>query len=306
MEKLKQLEEEMLASEDKQLSLTDPDARSMMTSGRGTGMVGYNVQTSIDAKHHLIIDLEVTQTGLDNGQLAKMVKSTKEAIGVDDLTVVADRGYYEGEQIRACDKAGITAFLPKPLTSGSKAKRRFSKQDYLYLADEHVYRCPADEKLTWRFKRVERGKMLHRYWTTACAECALKEKCTTPPWRRISRWEHEAVLEAAQRRLDLDPEKMAVRRCTAEHPFGTLKAWMGATHFLTRTMGRVSAEMSLHVLAYNMKRMIKIMGFGPLLEAIQAYGEALMALLCTAMASVSLLGRFPALFVITVPKSAPG
>ena len=145
-------------------------------------------------------------------------ENAKEATGVDDLTVVVDRGYYEGEQIRACDEADITIFVPKPLTSGSKAKGRFGKQDFVYLPDEDVYRCPADEKLTWRFKRVERGKMLHRYWTTACAECALKEKCTTAPWRRISRWEHEAVLEAAQRRLDLDPEKMAVRRCSAEHP----------------------------------------------------------------------------------------
>ena len=212
-------------------------------------MVGYNVQASVDAKHHLIVDHEVTNTGLDNGQLAEMAMNAKEATGVDDLTVVADRGYYEGEQIRACDEADITIFVPKPLTSGSKAKGRFGKQDFVYLPDEDVYRCPADEKLTWRFKRVERGKMLHRYWTTACAECALKEKCTTAPWRRISRWEHEAVLEAAQRRLDLDPEKMAVRRCSAEHPFGTLKAWMGATHFLTRTLERVSAEMSLQVLA---------------------------------------------------------
>ena len=147
--------------------------------------------------------------------------------------------------------------------------------------------------------------MLHRYWTTACAECALKEKCTTAPWRRISRWEHEAVLEAAQRRLDLDPEKMAVRRCTAEHPFGTLKAWMGATHFLTRTVERVSAEMSLHVLAYNMKRMIKILGIGPLLEAIRAQREASLAFL---QALEALIGRSQQFFVamaIIPPQECP-
>ena len=158
-----------------------------------------------------------------------------------------------------------------------------------------------------RFRCYQDGKTSHCYATTACATCALQEKCTTgPPWRRIRRWEHEAVLDEAQRRLDLDPEKMAVRRCTAEHPFGTLKSWMGVTHFLTRTMERVSAEMSLHVLAYNMKRMIKIMGLGPLLEAIRAHGEALAVFLCEAIASMRHLGRFLVLIVGTAPKNAPG
>jgi len=286
MEKLKALEAEMLATEDKQLSLTDPDARSMMTSGRGTGMVGYNVQVSTDAKHHLIVDHEVTNTGLDCNQLSKMAKSAKEAIGADALTVVADRGYFEGEQIRACDEAGIATFVPKRLTSGSKAKGRFGKQDFVYLPEEDVYRCPAGEKLTRRHRSHQSGKTVDRYWTTACTACPLKEQCTTGKERRITRWEHEAVLEAAQRRLDLDPEKMAVRRCTAEHPFGTLKSWMGATHFLTRTIERVSAEMGLHVLAYNMKRTIKILGIGPLLEAIRAYGEALKAFLKVVAASI--------------------
>ncbi len=279
MEKLKALEGEMLETEDKQLSLTDPDARSMMTSGRGTGMVGYNVQATVDAKHHLIVDHEITQTGLDNGQLSEMATRAKEVIGVNDLTVVADRGYFEGEQLRACGEANITTFVPKPQTSRSKANGRFGKQDFVYLPDENAYRCPAGEKLTWRYDSVENGKTMHSYWTTACTECPLKAQCTTGKERRIKRWEHEAVLEAAQRRLDLDPEKMAVRRCTAEHPFGTLKSWMGATHFLTRTKDRVNAEMSLYVLAYNIKRMIKILGIKPLLEAIRAHGEALNTLL---------------------------
>jgi transposase len=307
MEKLKQLEAEMLATEDKQLSLTDPDARSMMTSGRGTGMVGYNVQASVDAKHHLIVDFEVTQSGLDTDQLAKMANGAKDAIGTDDLTVVADRGYFEGEQIRACDEAGITTFVPKPLTSGSKAKGRFGKQDFVYLPVEDAYRCPAGELMNRRFRCYQDGKTFHCYATTACATCALQEKCTTgPPWRRIRRWEHEAVLDAAQRRLDLDPEKMAVRRCTAEHPFGTLKSWMGATHFLTRTMERVSAEMSLHVLAYNMKRMIKIMGIGPLLAAIQAYEEALTAFFQVIMATIGQCQRFFVVMVVICPQNAHG
>ena len=306
VEKLKQFEAQMLEAEDKQLSLTDPDARSMMTSGRGTGMVGYNVQATVDAKHHLIIDHEVTQTGLDNGQLAEMATRAKEATGVDDLTVVADRGYFEGEQIRACDEANITTFVPKPQTSGSKAKGRFGKQDFIYLPDENAYRCPAGEKLIWHCSVVENGKTLHIYWTTACDACPLKTQCTTGKERRIKRWEHEALLEAAQRRLDFDPEKMVVRRCTAEHPFGTLKSWMGATHFLTRTKERVGAEMSLYVLAYNIKRMIKILGIGPLLEAIRAYGEALAAFLRVSVASIGQSQRFFAVLAIVQPKSACG
>ena len=300
MAKLKALEVEMLETEDKQLSLTDPDARSMMTSGRGTGMVGYNVQASVDAKHHLIVDYQVTNTGLDNGQLAEMAKTAKEVTGVDDLTVVADRGYFDGDQMRACDQADITTFVPKRLTSGSKAKGRFGKQDFVYLADKDVYRCPAGELMNRRFYCYQDGKTYHCYATTACPTCHLQAKCTTgPPWRRIKRWEHEAVLDAAQRRLDLDPDKMAVRRCTAEHPFGTLKSWMGATHFLTRTIEHVSAEMGLHVLAYNIKRMIKIMGIGPLLAAIRAHGEALTAFLCAARTFVRQMGRFLALIVVT-------
>ena len=294
----------MLETEDKQLSLTDPDARSMMTSGRGTGMVGYNVQATVDAKHHLIIDHEITQTGLDSGQLAEMATRAKDIIGADDLTVVADRGYFEGEQVRACDQAGITTFVPKPQTSGSKAKGLFGKQDFVYLPDEDAYRCPAGEKLTWHCHANERGKTFSFYWTTACAACPLKEQCTTSKMRRIKRWEHEAVVEAAQRRLDLDPEKMAVRRCTAEHPFGTLKSWMGATHFLTRTKDRVNAEMSLFVLAYNIKRMIKILGMKPLLEAIRAHGEVLVAFFAADMASMSRLRR---LFIAmtAIPASNP-
>ena len=306
MEKLKALEVQMLETEDKQLSLTDPDARSMMTSGRGTGMVGYNVQATVDAKHHLIIDHEITQTGLDSGQLAEMATRAKDIIGADDLTVVADRGYFEGEQVRACDQAGITTFVPKPQTSGSKAKGLFGKQDLVYLPDEDAYRCPAGEKLTWHCYANERGKTFSFYWTTACAACPLKKQCTTSKMRRIKRWEHEAVLDAAQRRLDLDPEKMAVRRCTAEHPFGTLKFWMGATHFLTRTKERVGAEMSLYVLAYNIKRMIKILGIRPLLEAIRAYGEALAAFLRVPMASIGQSQRFFAVLAIVQPKFTRG
>jgi transposase len=270
MEQLKEIDALVQATPDKQISLTDPDARSMGTSGRGTGVVGYNVQTAVDAQRHLIVAHEVTNIGSDRGQLATMAKQARTAMGREDLEVLADRGYYKGEEILACHTAGMTPLVPKPLTSGSKAEGRFGKQDFVYVADDDTYRCPAGERLTSRFTSVEDGMNLYVYWTTACPGCPIKARCTTGKIRRIKRWEHEAVLDTMQQRLDQAPEKMEVRQQTVEHPFGTIKAWMGSTHFLTKTLPKVSTEMSLHVLAYNLKRVMKILGVVPLMEAMKA------------------------------------
>jgi transposase len=270
MQRLEKLEVEMLAMPDKQLSLTDPDARSMATSGRGSGMVGYNLQASVDTKHHLIVAHEVTNVGSDRAQLSAMSKKTKAVLGTDALDVVADRGYFKGEEILTCEEAGITVTLPKQYSSGVMAKGRFGKQDFVYVAEDDVYRCPAGERLVYHFTNVEEGRTLHRYWTNACQECAIKDNCTTGKERRITRWEHEAVLETVQQRLDEHPEKMRQRRETVEHPFGTIKYWMGYTHFQMRTLKRVGTEMALHVLAYNLKRVINIMGIAPLIAAMKA------------------------------------
>ena len=270
MQQLKQMEVAVQAAPDQQISLTDPDARSMATSGKGTGVIGYNVQAAVDTKNHLIVAHEVTNVGHDRGQLSKMGRQAKDATGHDALTVIADRGYFKGEDILACEQAGMTPYVAKPLTSGAKAEGRYGKQDFIYVAQDNTYRCPAGESLTWRFASVERGMVLHSYWTTRCGSCALKAQCTTGKERRIKRWEHEDVLDAMQHRLDRAPGTMRIRRQTVEHPFGTLKAWMGATHFLTRTIKRVSTEMSLHVLAYNLKRVIAILGVVPLMAAIRA------------------------------------
>src|ERR1700676_1687299 len=270
MEQLKEIDALVQAAPDKQISLTDPDARSMATSGKGTGIVGYNVQTAVDAQHHLIVAHEVTNVGNDRDQLSTMAKQAQSAMGREELEVLADRGYYKGEEILACQSAGMTPLVPKPLTSGSKAEGRFGKQDFVYVADDNTWRCPAGERLTWRFASVENGMTLHSYWTTACQGCPIKAKCTTGKERRIKRWEHEGVLEAMRQRLDNAPEKMQVRQQTVEHPFGTIKAWMGSTHFLTKAPPKVSTEMSLHVLAYNLKRVMKILGVVPLMEAMQA------------------------------------
>ncbi len=270
MQRLAELEAQMLASPDQQISLTDPDARSMATSGRGSGVVGYNVQVAVETKHHLIVAHEVTNDGCDRAQLAAMSKEAKAVLEVETLEAVADRGYWDSEEILACDQAGVTVTLPKPMTSGSKADGRFGKQDFVYLPDEDAYRCPAGEKLKYYYSNVERGLTLRRYWTMACHGCPLKSRCTTAPQRRITRWEHEDVLEAVQRRLDLNPEAMRQRREVVEHPFGTIQLRMGATHFLLKTLPKVTCEMALHVLAYNLTRVLNILGIQPLLAALRA------------------------------------
>ncbi len=270
MRHLREMEAAAKAAPDGQISLTDPDARAMATSGKGTGMVGYNVQTAVDTKHHLIVAHEVINGGSDRGQLANMARQAQAATGHRHMTALADRGYYSGWEVRACVRDDIIPYVPKPLTSGAKSEGRFGKQDFVYVPGEDVYRCPAGEHLTWRYNREEAGKVLRSYWTTKCQTCPLKPQCTPSPQRRINRWEHEDILDAMQRRLDQTPQAMRLRRQTVEHPFGTIKAWMGATHFLTKTLKRVRTEMSLQVIAYNIKRVIAIMGVRPLIEAIQS------------------------------------
>jgi len=270
MKRLKVLEAEMLASSDQQISLTDPDSRSMATSGRGSGVVGYNVQVAVDTEHHLIVTHEVTNIGNDRSQFARVATEAKATLQTDILEAVADRGYFSSAEILACENGGITVTLPKPMTSGAKAHGRFGKQDFRYVTGQDVYICPAGEKLTYRYTTEENGLLLRRYWTNACQTCALKSRCTTGEQRRVTRWEHEHILEAVQKRLDENPQAMRQRRETVEHPFGTIKARMGATHFLMKTLPRVASEMALHVLAYNLTRVMNIMGVQPLLAAIRA------------------------------------
>jgi transposase len=270
MAKLEAIEKEVLASPDKQLSLTDPDSRSMATSGRGSGVVGYNVQVAVETEHHLIVHHEVTNVGSDRSQLASTATAAKEVLGVETLEAVADRGYFNGEEIKACDDADITVTLPKPMTSCAKSAGRFGKQDFVYKPEEDIYLCPAGEKLTYRFTAEEHGQKLRRYWTDACHTCPIKAQCTTGRERRITRWEHEEVVEAVQERLDKNPDAMRTRRETVEHPFGTMKMRMGATHFLCKTLPKVATEMALCVLTYNLTRVLNIVGVEKMMEAITA------------------------------------
>lgn len=241
-----------------------------MATSMKVGMVGYNVQSAVDTEHHLIIAHEVTNITSDKVQLSSMAAKTKAAMGQETIEVLADRGYFNGREILACEAMGVTAYVPKPYTSGAKAAGRFGKDDFVYLPSENAYRCPAGEMLTYRYTNVEAGRTLHAYWTTKCEGCGLKEKCTPAKERRVRRREHEGIIDAMLQRLENAPDSMNIRRRTVEHPFGTLKAWMGPNHFLTKGLKNVKTEMSLSVLAYNIKRMIAIMGVGPLIKAIQA------------------------------------
>lgn len=247
MQRLEAVDKQRQAQPDNQISFTDPDARSMATSGRGSGVVGYNVQSAVDTEIHLIVAHEVTTSGSDRSQLAPMSKLTQQVLGVDKLDVVADRGYFSSEQIMECVKAGVSVTLPRPQTSNNKLKGLFVKADLQYVPDHDLYVCPANKLLMFISYKGD-GNMNHRrYATKECLICKLRKQCATAKQRVMTRWEHEHVLEDVQRRLDDNPQAMRTRRETVEHPFWTIKARMGATHFLTRQLKNVKTEMALAV-----------------------------------------------------------
>jgi transposase len=268
MEQLKTHEAEVDAHPDKQVSLTDPDARSMMKAGGGS-TVSYNVQTAVDSKHHLIAAHEVTNAPSDRSQLSSMAGQAAAALDAEGLTVIADPGYYKGEEIVDCYDAEIKALVPKTDSSHSKAKGRYSKADFRYDAEHNEYICPAGQRLTYRFDSVEKGKTQWVYMTYQCSSCRLQSQCTTSHAKRIKRWEKEDILDAADALLKQNPDAMRQRKRLVEHPYGTIKHWMGSTHFLMKRLPNVQAEMSLHVLAYNLKRAIKVLGVAKIMEQLQ-------------------------------------
>ncbi|ABE46960.1 IS1182 family transposase [Polaromonas sp. JS666] len=273
MQDLQAVKAQLETLPDRQLSQTDPDARAMTTySAKGTAMVGYNIQTAVDTKNHLIVAHEVTNNGSDRSQLSQIALAAREAMGKRKLKAIADRGYYSGTELKACEDAGIAAIVPKPMTSGARAEGRFDKSDFIYIARDDEYQCPAGQRAIHRFTSDERGMQIRTYWSSSCIGCAIKAQCTPSDYRRIRRWEHEAVMDKVQQRLDRMPKAMTVRKSTIEHVFGTLKHWMGWTHFLTRGMHNVATEMSLSVLAYNLKRVIRILGFAKTIKAMQLVG----------------------------------
>ena len=269
MEELKVHEAEVEAHPDHQVSLTDADARSMMKAGGGS-TVGYNVQTAVDSKHHLIVAHEVTNAPSDRSQLASMADQAKTALDAKTLTVVADPGYYKGEEIVACKKKGIQALVKKVDTSGKRAKGQYTRSDFRYDAEQDEYVCPAEQRMPYKFTTEEKGKTLRVYMTFKCPDCPLKAQCTTGKERRIRRWVDEHWLEAAAAELQKNPDAMRQRKQIVEHPFGTIKHWMGSTHFLMKRLPNVQTEMSLHVLAYNLRRAINVLGVPAIVAKLQA------------------------------------
>jgi len=224
----------------------------------------------VETESHLIVAHDVINAGHDREQLSPMAKEAKAALGRNEISAVADKGYFSGHQILACHEAGITTTLPRPETSGNRKKGMYVKADFSYDADADVYRCPAGETLTHRYTTEEGGLVVRRYWTKVCQDCPISERCTTGKERRITRWEHEHLVDEMRDRMNREPALMKLRRSTVEHPFGTIKAWMGATHFRMRRLKNVRTEMAFHVLAYNIKRTINLIGVRGLLAAIPA------------------------------------
>ena len=271
LSELKTLEVEVNNHPDKQLSTTDSDSRLLKTQGM-TRSVCYNVQSAVDTKHHLIVAHEVTNKQ-DRGQLCSMGKQAQTALSKKALTVIADKGYYSGPDIKDTQDAGMTPLVPKGDTSGSEKKGIFNRARFKYDAGRDVYICPANQVLPYRFTSLEHGMMQKRYWVSdpTCRACQLKRQCSNSKQsRKITRWEYQGQIDQMDDLMTSMPDSMLIRKQTVEHPFGTIKSWMGATHFLTRRLQNVSTEMSLHVLAYNLKRMMSILGPDKLIAAMMA------------------------------------
>jgi hypothetical protein len=267
---LQEIQQTVEQQQDKQLSLTDPDSRLMKTNNLNR-QVCYNVQTAVDTKNHLIVAHEVTNT-TDRGQLHSVTKLVQKALGKQDITVLADKGYYSRSDIKAVLDTGAVALVPKGDTSGADRKGLFNLSLFKYDQEKDVYICPTGNELQNRFISIEDGLELQMYFNCiACRDCSQRSKCTTSKVaaRRIRRWVHEDKMEVMQARLDASRQTALVRKQTVEHPFGTIKMWMGATHFLMRRFKNVSTEISLHILAYNLKRMISIWGTAGLASRLQ-------------------------------------
>ena len=269
MRRMDGLQKQLDKQQEAQISLTDPDSRAMMSQATGSGVVGYNVQVAVDTKHHLIIAHEVTNATSDRQQLSRWRKRLARPCP-SPTAGVRDRGYFNGQQIKDLRRRRHRAIRSKADDLEREGDGRFDKRDFIYIAKDDEYQCPAGQRAILRYETEERGLQIKRYWSSECPRCPIKDQCTPSANRKITRWEHESVLDAMQRRLNLQPEAMTLRRCTVEHVFGTLKHWMGSTHFLTRRLVNVGTEMSLHVLAYNLKRVINILGISKTMKAISS------------------------------------
>jgi len=261
------LHNEMEANAESQVSLTDPESRSMPKSPKVD--VGYNVQTAVDDKHKLIVEQDVTNAVTDVDQLSCIAIEAKKALGVDQMKVVADMGYYHGDEIKVCVEAGIQPYISKPLTSANRKLGLYGKEEFTYDPRKDCYRCPAGQELSYRFDTVELGRHIRYYMTTACRSCQIRAQCTrNKEGRRITRWVHEHILEKMEQRVQSNSKLMKKRKQIVEHPFGTIKHWNDQSYFLMRGLEKVRAEMSLSALAYNIKRVVNILGVRKMIQAL--------------------------------------
>lgn len=260
---LKQMEE----TGESQLSLTDPDSRAMPKSPKAS--VAYNVQSVVDSKHHLIVAQDVTNDITDRDQLSRMALAGKQMLAVEQIKAVADMGYSHGKELKACQEGGIEPYVPRPDTSANAKLGLFGKEQFVYDPGTDTYRCPAGQSLTYRFDTVEKERHIRYYKTSACGQCVLKDKCTrNKEGRRITRWVDEHIIEQTQARVEAQPEMMKQRKQLVEHPFGTIKFWWDQAHFLLRGLPKVKAEFSLSTLAYNIRRVLNILGVQRLMAAL--------------------------------------
>ena len=268
--RLEQIQNDLEQSGETQVSLTDPDSRMMVTTQGGTD-ISYNVQFAVDEKHKLIVDFEVTNAVNDQNQLFHMARKAKETLGVERLSVVTDMGYYTELELKQCNDEKITCYIPEPNKSNNKRKGLFTNKDFHYDAEQDCYICPANQQLTYRTQCLKRGKLMKFYEGTVCKTCHLLSHCTRSKSkkRRLERWEHEKVIEELRQRILGHPEMMKKRRELVEHPFGTIKRWMEQKYFLLRGKVKVATEMSMTVLAYNMKRVMNILGVEELIKMIK-------------------------------------
>lgn len=266
---LQEYEKSLQESGETQISLTDKDSRKMRVSTGGSDMC-FNAQTAVDEKHKLIVCAEVTNDINDQNQLSSIAEKAKEILGVDSMDVVADAGYFKFEEIKGCQDQGIECYVPRPRKSANAKKGLFTNRDFHYYKDNDCYICPAQQELTYRGTWKKRNRQIKFYEASGCNECPLKSKCTTSKYnnRRIERWVHEDILEDMQQRLEKNPQMMELRKQLVEHPFGTIKHWMGHRHFLTRGFEKVSGEFALAALTYNMRRVINIIGVKELVKML--------------------------------------
>ena len=259
---------ELEASGEDQISLTDPDASAMHSSSR-IG-VGYNIQIAVDTKHKLIAEQQVHNKVSDLGLLTETANAARENLGVDQIDVVADRGYYKIEDIEDCEAAGVTPYVPKPLRGFAVKNGFFTKEQFHYDADADVLICPGGQKLEPKYKsKVRDNDTVIFVNRAACKPCALRARCTNAAFRKVIRYANEAILDRMAARLAAKPE--VLNRCeSVEHPFGSIKQGMGQRDFLTRRIENVRGEFSLTALAYNIRRALTLVGVIGLMQAIRA------------------------------------